>query len=295
MLERWPNFFIAGAAKSGTTTLYYYLRQHPQVFMSPRKEPYFFSRVRRKHVDRVIQEREYLQLFRGAEGAIAIGEASTDYLWDETAPYRIKEKIPEAKIILILRDPIDRAYSDYLNNVRLGVEILSFYNALFGEHGHYYVAMGLYFFQVKRYFEVFGRTQVLVLLFEDLKRRPIELLNNVADFLGIDREPFLPISVDTVHNAYMVPENRFLHYILKHGDFVRYVLGKMVPNSMYSDVYYKVFLPFFFKKDTTPKPPIDRKAVRFLEKVYKEDIADLEQLLERPLPELRKVWDTDPD
>ncbi len=287
----WPNFFIGGVTKSGTTSLYEYLRQHPQVFMSAVKAPCFFSRMAQKHVhQRITQEQEYLKLFRGAESAKAIGEASADYLWDETAPYRIREKIPNAKNILILRDPIDRAYSHYLHKVRFGVEgCSSFYDALFGEHGHYYVAMGLYFSQVKRYFGVFGRDQVLVLMFEDLKRKPIDLLNNIADFLGIDREPFRHILVDVVHNPYMTPKNRLVHQIFKRTVFIRCIVNWMLRNRALRDFYLKVFRPSLFKYAT--KPPMDQKAVKFLQMVYERDVADLEQLLGRPLPDLRKVWD----
>ena len=164
MCDVWPNFFIVGAAKAGTTSLHRYLEQHPQVFMSSVKEPRFFEagwekigKARFLIPARIAGEREYLQLFKEAGESKAIGEASPSYLYDEEAPYLIKEKIPKAKIIISLRDPIDRAYSQYLHFVRAGIETKPFCDALFNELGDYYVQPGQYSDQVRRYLEVFGR------------------------------------------------------------------------------------------------------------------------------------------
>ena len=138
---RKPNFFIVGAAKAGTTALYYYLKRHPDVFMCPIKEPHYFSsdiryenfstfhkRVHSKlkirdylqnsqlyevHIDWVTGWMDYLALFRESNGEKAIGEASTGYLYSESAAANIAEKCPKAKIIIVLRDPIERAFSHY--------------------------------------------------------------------------------------------------------------------------------------------------------------------------------------
>jgi Sulfotransferase family len=116
-----PDFFVVGAAKSGTTSLYHYLDQHPDVYMPRNKEPHYFSRVppfpgRGSHP--VTSEEEYLDLFKLWNKESVAGEASPSYLWDEKAPYRIKETVPQAKIIAILRHPVERAYSHYLMDVK---------------------------------------------------------------------------------------------------------------------------------------------------------------------------------
>src|SRR5215469_12354579 len=146
-----PNFFIAGAPKAGTTSLYHYLDQHPQIYMSPIKEPSYFSlEIRLENFGPDMQEltrrdmpflreyldgpmttkrwggpitrwEDYLRLFRGVQEEAAIGEASVCYLWSETAPRHIAEKVPEAKILLILRDPTERAFSHYLHAVSGGI------------------------------------------------------------------------------------------------------------------------------------------------------------------------------
>src|ERR687894_3261543 len=112
-----PNFFIIGAQKAGTTSLYYYLKQHPQIYMSPRKEPHFFkgmhSELRKsgRGLPPVTDLGDYQALFRGVTDEKAIGEASASYLYSPKAPALIKSSIPDAKLIAVLRNPADRAYS----------------------------------------------------------------------------------------------------------------------------------------------------------------------------------------
>jgi Sulfotransferase family len=109
-----PNFFVVGAAKSGTTSIYRYLRQHPDVYMPIVKELHWFSRLEpnpRQGFHPITSEEEYLSLFEGWRGERAIGEASPSYLWDPKAPERIQRSVPSAKILILLREPVDRAFS----------------------------------------------------------------------------------------------------------------------------------------------------------------------------------------
>src|ERR1051325_186535 len=110
-----PNFFIVGAARSGTTSLYEYLSQAHSIYMSPIKEPHFFApNARSSQYSRVIRDwYEYLKLFDHVKNEIAIGEASPSYLWDHESPTFIQRTIPQARIIILLRDPIKRAFSHY--------------------------------------------------------------------------------------------------------------------------------------------------------------------------------------
>ncbi|MEQ8999686.1 MAG: sulfotransferase domain-containing protein [Coleofasciculus sp. B1-GNL1-01] len=121
-----PNVLVIGAAKAGTTTVYQYLKQHPQVYMSPRKEPHFFSKNGTKNYPIPTLE-DYQALFQGASDEIAIGEASTSYLTHSKAAERIQCHIPNAKLIAILRDPAYRTYSLYIMLLMLGKRKLSSY------------------------------------------------------------------------------------------------------------------------------------------------------------------------
>jgi len=210
-----PNFLIVGAAHAGTTSLYFYLRQHPEIFMptDPKnKEPMYFVST-----DAPITDFDaYLELFRGAEGKKAIGEASTAYLHCEESPARIQSVLGRIKIIIILRDPAKRAFSNYNWMIRQGWEdAVTFEEGLrrepirvkdphFRDHclanyldDYLYFATGLYFHQVKRYLETFGRDRVRIYLFEEFVKDSQALCRDIFDFLGVERT-FSP-SID-VHN-----------------------------------------------------------------------------------------------
>ena len=173
-----PNFLIIGAMKSGTTALYYYLAQHPQVYMSPVKEPNFFcSEGQASREDTVARLETYQGLFKDVSDEKVIGEASHCYLYEPEAAVRIQQYLPDAKFVAVLRDPVDRAYSHFLHMVRNGTEPLTdFAQALreeeVGAHRERspqdYIGRGLYYDQLKRYFDTFGQDQVRVYLYEDL-------------------------------------------------------------------------------------------------------------------------------
>ena len=119
-----PNFFIVGAPRAGTTSLYNYLNEISEVFMSPVKEPGFFI----PNDFRNFSEKTYLELFENVKDEIAIGEATAGYLGNEKTPFLIKEKVPNAKIIITLRDPVNRIFSHYL---KLTIMILNKLNYFF--------------------------------------------------------------------------------------------------------------------------------------------------------------------
>jgi hypothetical protein len=315
-----PNFFIVGAAKAGTTALYEYLKQHPQVYMPPLKEPQYFSQLETRYGDQnyvnvawrhgtgflplrtiadrgvpgvawVGDEASYLKLFEGADGFRAVGEASTSYLGFEDTAERIYEQVPEARIMILLRDPIERSYSHYLMDVQGGRQTLSFYDAIIKEYQdpnfgwtknwHRYIM--LYHPGVKRYLDVFGGEQVLVLLTEDLQGDPSSLVMKVAEFLDLDTAPVGTIDFTTKHNTYRIPRNRLVQMVLGSSG-LRFIGRKFTPRLGLRTVRDKVF----FKQQE--KPAVDARALDILREVYASDIAKLEILLGRSLPELRRSW-----
>jgi hypothetical protein len=293
----WPNFFIVGAAKAGTSAFYAYLKQHPQVYMSPVKEPHFFSRVepgekQRYRIRTTTDQESYLELFKKAKGALAIGEASSSYLWDERAPYRIREQVPDARIIILLRDPIERAYSHYLMNVRQGTQPLPFYEALEEDRGkqsrttaNLYVELGQYASQVERYLGLFGPERVQVLLFEDLKRDPAGLMRQAAHFLGLEEEPVADMELGKPYNAYALPRGGLARAV-SGSLWIRNLARRAVPQWL----RWKVRDQLLMKP--TKKPKLESRAVESLRGVYAGDVERLEALLGRPLPELRRSWGT---
>lgn len=297
MIAIWPNTFIVGAAKAGTTSLYSYLRQHPAVFMSPFKEPHYFSKVRprneQKHiVPFVSNEREYLKLFQGARNETIIGEASPSYLWNEFAARRIKEKIPDARIVVILRDPIDRAYSHYLMDVREGIQYLPFAKALLEDYrkkekgwgiSYLYVELGMYYEQTKRFLGLFGTNQVCILMFEDLKQNPMDVLRRVAHFLDIEPRHVDAIDSGTIHNRYAAPRGNLARAIIGNR-VIREYGRKLAPRRL------RALVRGCLLCQDKNKPSMEKEAGIFLQHFYEPDLLKLEMLLGEKLPCLHKVW-----
>ncbi|RCX30352.1 sulfotransferase family protein [Thioalbus denitrificans] len=191
-----PNFILVGAAKSGTSSLYHYLRQHPEVFMSREKEPHFFAPA--KWCGHPVPDRaEYERLFDGAGGCRAVGEASTGYLYYEDSPDRIHALVPGCRIVAVLRNPVDRAFSGWCHEVREGLETVSFEQALDeeeqkglrvirgGDFSFNYIRQGFVAGNLARYIELFGRERVLILFYDDLERDPDAFMARLFRFLGV--------------------------------------------------------------------------------------------------------------
>ena len=192
-----PNFIIAGAAKSGTTSLYRYLCQHPDVFMPEQKEPHYFVADEPFNFPIVAKQAEYDALFEGTTAA-AVGEASTGYLYFPKAARRIKAALPNTKIIVIARNPVDRAFSMWGHQVREGLEQQSFTQAVNEEldgqqrqqsgveYGFNYCKLGFVADQIKQYQTLFGKDNVLVGDYQHLKNNPACFMQMVFEFLGVD-------------------------------------------------------------------------------------------------------------
>jgi len=299
----WPNFFVVGSMKCGTTSLWAHLRKHPQVFLPDLKEPHFFvSKVSKdreglkaEHFQYPENQDNYLALYRNAKGIAAVGDATPVYMYDEKAVDRIRAVCPRARIIFILRDPVARAHSHYLMNRRDGHESCgTFAEAIAADRidrnvgffgRHLYVEMGLYYEPVKRYIDAFGRGQVLVILLDDLLKDPEGTMLKVTRHLGIDPLDIAGEALREARNAFKIP---------RFGALYRFVRRVFPPH-----VRQKVF-PGFIEKwlKSSPvlyrpsKPAIDPELQSELERLYEPDIAKLEDLLGRKLPELRRSWIT---
>jgi len=191
-----PNFLVIGAPRAGTTWIERHLRQHPQVFLPARKELHFFDRE--ENFSKGIGY--YKGFFRRADGAVALGEATPDYLHHPAAAERIKRHLGDVKLIVSLRDPVDRAYSRYWNARGKFAENegLSFEEKL--RRKPQFVYEGYYFDHLSRYLELFDRRSLLCLLFDDLKADGAAFMRTIYEFLGVDAR-FEPRNSDSVVNA----------------------------------------------------------------------------------------------
>jgi hypothetical protein len=257
--------------------------------MSPRKEPHFFegmhSEFRRPGLRNtpVSDLAEYQALFEGVSGERAIGEASASYLYSLRAPGLIKSSVPDARIIAVLRNPADRAYSNYLHCVQVGREPLgSFAEALQAEESRmrdkwgplwYYKDKGFYYAQVKRYFDAFGRDRVGVWLHEDLRNDAPGTLGEVFRFLGVD-ERFVP-DASVEYNPSGVPRIGGLYKGVRALTARNPVLvERVLPARLRGYVKGRLF---------TEPPPFSPQIREGLIHAYKEDILRLQELIGRDL------------
>lgn len=237
-----PTFIIIGAAKAGTTALYWYFAEHPDVFMSPVKETFFFAygldaagglQYGDPDVHRfpVKTRAEYEALFAGAGTAKAVGEASPIYLESPLAAVGIRDTIPRARLICILRHPVERAYSDYLMYLRrrgrpfdASVELRP--TAAWAHPDSRWMAVSRYYDQLARYYALFPREQLHVVLFGDLKAHPVDAVQDMYRFVGVDSS-FVP-DFDTPHNVGGTPASPLLEKMFT-SQAIRSALEPWVP------------------------------------------------------------------
>ena len=292
----WPNFLLIGACKAGTTSLYHYLGQHPQVFVSPVKEPKFFAYL--EHVldvagpgDQTASRRvvtrddDYQRLFDGVSGELAIGEGTCMYLYSESAPRRIAERLPDAKLIAILRHPVERAYSAYLHQVRARRERLGFAEALAAEEERignnwntfwHYRRAGFYAIQLKRFLEHFDSSQIRVYLHEDWRRDNLRVLDDVFRFLEVDTS-FRP-NVSMRYQVAGVPWSRSFHRFLTRRHPLKDHIKQWLPSRLRE--YLTVNLERLALRSA---PPLPARVRQTLLETYRDDIVSLQALIDRDL------------
>jgi len=279
LMERWPNFFIVGAPKSGTTSLFAYLKTVPDIFMPEIKEPNFFSIVNvpeDSHTKPIRDRKKYLELFKKVKDEKIIGEASVSYLSDPQAPKLIHKVSPNAKILISLRDPVERAHSNYLHLKRLGRVNFSFNELLHRaakEGGDDYKANlglygGLYSENVKRYVDTFGSNQVKILIFEEWIKDAKNTVEEILEFLGIDfiYDDFK----EEVYNKFGIARGPIAQALLRNKKLKRFAKRK-VPSPIRRFVKQKVILK------SQPKPKMDKDDIMFLVDFYRKDVEELKK------------------
>jgi hypothetical protein len=302
---RAPDFLVVGAARAGTTALHYYLRQHPSLFVPGLKEPSFFSfadtdeKYRRgKFAFAVKDSSAYFRLFENAEEGSITGEVSTPYLYlyDKTIR-NIKKYHPsphKLRILMILRDPVERAFSQYMWRVRDGREELSFEEAIRSEKkrmnenysfDYFYVDRGMYYPQVKAYKEAFS--EVKILLFEDFVNDTPAVLRSICRFLGADDQHVFSI-MQSVNSSY-IPRWNFLGRLITTESRLKFRILNSMPDA------WKVGIRQQFDRwnaFTGKAISLSPETGRSLRKLYYDDILKLQELIGRDLSAWRNS-DTD--
>lgn len=274
------NFLGIGAQKSGTSWAYTCLYDHPEV-CAPIKEIHFFSRTR------FSEGREwYEHHFRSCAQGKVLGEFSTSYLYSEEAPQRIHSLYPHAKLIAILRNPIDRAYSQYRNAIRAGEIPESTTFESFADEEKSVREQGLYTAQLERYYALFPNEQLLVLIYEDIRKDPVVFMRRIYEFLGIDAT-FVSSMVNDEINVARTPKHIFIDRSMHHMSETLRKIGL----DRFVHWVRKSGLPDLIRaRNTKPQKAsshtktFDREAFA---RYFKNDVAKLSGLLGR---DMEKEW-----
>ncbi|MFC2114784.1 sulfotransferase [Bacteroidota bacterium] len=306
-----PNFFIIGAAKAGTTSLYRYLNQHPGIYFSPVKEPNFFSTdikpesfksdyrkqtpilgnkyfkdkpLKDVHLSFIRNEDYYFQLFENVKKETAIGECSTSYLFSTQAAKEIYSFNPDARIISILRNPIERALSHYLMGVRFGYTSKPFRETIeedmrAKEKGwgisKLYIELGFYWEQLQRYIDLFNKNNLRFYLTDELTNNPQQLLSDVYHFLEVED---MEIQDNGKFNEARIPKYKKLNKILYQtglDKYLKFLLSDSFTQKIKSSYYTKEELPALNESDKL-----------FLAEIYAEDIRKTESIIGKDL----SIW-----
>lgn len=312
-----PNFMVIGAPRSGTTSLYEYLRAHPDIYMSPVKEPDFFAYPSLDAVHRpdpniaVAPEEEarrkaaleadmtaYVALFEGANAQKRRGEASALYLGHPTAPEHIRRYIPDAKLIAILRNPSERIHSHYIHDQRIRAEYGNTTNKKKEEHHDFHavverafregfsepatnapevwVRSGFYYKNLTRFRSFFPQAQLKIFLYEDLVRDANTLMADIFRFLDVDDSFVLPTT--EAFNASVVPRNRRLFRFFTTRNPVMQFARALAPAGIRAAA-----MRTRNRVLADSKPTLDPELSRKLISIYRDDIQQLQTLLNRDL------------
>ena len=281
------GIFIVGAPKAGTTSLHYYLNEHPEILMSAVKEPDFF--LEKEITDlglyygttAIDTSERYHNLFSDKKDEKIFGESSVSYLYYPEVPKRIKEYNTEAKIIIMLRNPVDRAFSHYLMDSRLGLFSDKFedvFNKKEGLKFQQYFLLGNYYEQVKRYFDEFSKENVHIIWYSDFKKDAEQEVQKAFKFMDVDSS--CKVNFKTAHNSFFMPKGKIIRKIYSIV-WLRKLLLFLFPFTLVTFIKSTLFTK-------GKKPKITNESRKIFTEYYLDDICKLEALLSINLSEWRK-------
>ncbi|MTI20831.1 hypothetical protein E1176_07350 [Fulvivirga sp. RKSG066] len=301
MTKLLPDFLIIGAGKSGTTSLDNYLKQHEAIYMSPVKEPNFFAydkidiqsldKDALQHYKESVTDLEtYKSLFNDSKPNQLLGETSNTYLVIDGTAEVIKDYIPNTKIIAIIRQPTKRLYSRYLHLARENELPSQDFSEVLDKSSIWWVRNdlvkeGFYYKNLKRYFDVFPKENIKVLLHEDLKRNSKSVLSEVFEFLGVGDIETIDDSIEYNKSGFI--KNKFYDRTFGHNSIFKKAAKALIPNRLYTKVKSVNWLQKMvndLQNSNLKRPELDHNLYRKItEEVYLDDIKNLEKLINRDL------------
>jgi len=279
-METLPQFILAGVEKSGSTSLYHYLKQHPDLYLPRVKEPNYF--IDKGSINTLT---EYKDLFSDGKEYVR-GQASVGYFNDPSSADRIVEIIPDIRIFVVLRDPADRAYSHYNMLVDHGTVAPEPYEDVLiraqntGVYKYTGVPTSKYSRSVKNYIKVFG-SNFNVYFYNDFKSNPIETVQSIYSQLGVNHT-YIP-DTDRSYNQTKRPKSGLVHKLLKHSNPLRDIVKMLIPGHVRKEA-----TNFLTKANEASVPPLDSDTRKILIEMLYTDIEATERLLECSLSEWKQ-------
>lgn len=293
---RRPDFFIVGAPKSGTTAMYEYLRRHPELYLPERKELRFFGSDLEIRDRPMLTMDQYLAHFADAGDARAVGTAYVWYLFSTRAAAEIRDFAPDARVVAMLRNPVDMVWSLHSEHLFNGnEEIDDFTAALDAEPdrragrripAHAHLPQGLlysevprYADQLQRYFDAFGRDRVLVIVFDDFADDVAATYRQTLEFLGVD-PGLAPASFEVINANKRTRSERFRHFLARPPELPRRIIGRLVPRSLRRTAYDLAKRANASPAQRAAMPPKTRERLR---RLFEPEVERLSLLLDRDL------------
>ena len=277
-----PNFFIVGGAKCATTNMSYYLNQHSDVFIPELNEPHYYCRFDVpedfERESMITNEKKYFNLFKKSKNHKAIGEATPNYLQCPHSPSEIKKDFPESKIIISIRNPINRAHSGYFSYKFMELDKLTFSEKIDLYEEQYkrkefsisnFIEEGFFSKHIKNYQKFFPSKQIKIIFFEEYIKNIPEHINSILNFLEISK---LNNLIEEPKNSYRIPRNKVAEFLLESPKF-RNIATKLIPTIQRD----KMGERFFVKQ--AKKPEMSTKDRNRLKNIYSSEFDNLKKLL----------------
>jgi len=302
-----PDFIIAGAAKSGTTALHYMLDQHPDIFMSGIKETNYFIQgfepfehwrshsgiqlVEGQHETDIIDSKEkYIALFSSSLPGQITGESSPAYLMNASVPARIKSHNADTKIILILRNPSDVSYANFVHQVRDNMESIKVtevkhiirdehYNKVDLHPFGFHLKLPEYSLQIPEYLKKINKKNIRIIVYEEFLKDKNKALSDLFLFLGVSQH--IDINVDRRVNVSGLPKSKFIQNIIQGNRAWKKIVNLVIPKKPRRRI--RLILE---SMNTGKKPVLDQSVRNQLDQYFLKDVEYLEEILERKIP----VW-----
>jgi len=282
-----PNFFIVGGSKCGTTNISYYLNLHPKIFFSKLNEPYYFCQwdipINFKRDSMITDMKKYLNLFKNVTTETIVGEASSPYLSCSHAATEIKKSFPNSKILISIRNPIERAHSAYFSYQFMHptkqnfMEMIKDHQKLINDDIFYLDSIlesGFYTNNIKKFQDTFGEKNVKIIIFEDYIKNIEYDIKSILNFLGLDEHMHFD---EQSKGSHRIPKN-FISKILLNNKNFRKLSTFLIPTIMRQKFGDKYLLK------QVKKPEMLESERSYLRELYKNEVIQLEKFLGKKLP-----------